>query len=298
MLDMGKDWALRDRAETLESTSATAGETEDVVMQSPLVCDRHLLVGRLVDLLRYGKNHRLEYSLGQKLDHGTFGVVFADVTNQVAIKQFVYDPLDALQEAAALTSIKPHPNIVALLNVGIHDRQPCLVFVRHEVNLRRYAKNVPILGAELRHIMRCSCEGVHHMHAHNMVHSDIKPDNILVSGTSLRDVAAEKDSPEFARHVMMMPEQLQVVISDLGSARCGEPSQRCLDEVESIQNLGVIESTIWYRAPEVLAGKQRWSFPVDCWALGCIGAELALARPLFKEKHCYEMLISQIKLLG
>ena len=38
--DMGKDWALRDRAETFGSTSATAGETEDVVMQSPLACER------------------------------------------------------------------------------------------------------------------------------------------------------------------------------------------------------------------------------------------------------------------
>ena len=309
VVGMSKAWAFKHRAVTLESTGPTtaevtsestvaiAAEVENEITQSPGVCERQPLVVRLLDFLRNGRNHGLEYSLGQKLGEGRFGTVFRDVTKQVAIKQLSRDH-DALQEVAAHTSIRPHPNIVALLDVDIHDRLPCLVFALHEVNLREYAKNVPISGPELRHIMRCSCEGVHHMHAHNMAHTDLKPDNILVSGTSLRDLAAEKDSPEFAHRAVMMPEQLRVVISDLGSARCGDPTRRCLDDLKSIHKHGVVETTLWYRAPEVLAGKQRWSFPVDCWALGCIGAELALSKPLFTEKHCYEMLLAHIKLLG
>ena len=296
-------WVLTHRDQTesvavpLESTCATVAEVEELATQSSVACERQLLVVRLTDLLHNGRNCQLDYVMGQKLGDGTFGKVFSDVGKQVAIKQFSRDH-DALQEAAAHASIKPHPNIVELLNVGIHDRLPCLIFARHEGDLRKYAKDVPIIGPELRHIMLCSCEGVRHMHAHGIVHSDLKADNIFVSGTGLRDHAAEKSSPEFARHVMMLPAQLQVVIGDLGAARCGDPSQRCLDDADSIQNRGVVETTLWYRAPEVLAGRQRWSFPVDCWAVGCIGAELVLASPLFGKKHRYEMLLSQIALLG
>lgn len=39
--------------------------------------------------------------------------------------------------------------------------------------------------------------------------------------------------------------------------------------------------TLWYRAPEVLLGSQRYSCPVDIWSVGCIFAELANHKPLF-----------------
>ena len=39
--------------------------------------------------------------------------------------------------------------------------------------------------------------------------------------------------------------------------------------------------TLWYRAPEILLGQQRYTFPVDIWAVGCIFAQLYLKRPLF-----------------
>lgn len=39
--------------------------------------------------------------------------------------------------------------------------------------------------------------------------------------------------------------------------------------------------TLWYRAPEVLLGSQRYSMPVDIWSVGCIFAEMAMKKPLF-----------------
>lgn len=39
--------------------------------------------------------------------------------------------------------------------------------------------------------------------------------------------------------------------------------------------------TLWYRAPEILLGQQRYTFAVDIWAVGCIFAELYTKRPLF-----------------
>ena len=39
--------------------------------------------------------------------------------------------------------------------------------------------------------------------------------------------------------------------------------------------------TLWYRAPEVLLGSQRYSCPIDVWSIACIMAEMATKRPLF-----------------
>ena len=39
--------------------------------------------------------------------------------------------------------------------------------------------------------------------------------------------------------------------------------------------------TLWYRAPEILLGSQRYSTPVDIWSIGCIFAEMVTKRPLF-----------------
>lgn len=40
--------------------------------------------------------------------------------------------------------------------------------------------------------------------------------------------------------------------------------------------------TIWYRAPELLLGAKHYNKAVDCWATGCVIAELAGLRPIFK----------------
>ena len=40
--------------------------------------------------------------------------------------------------------------------------------------------------------------------------------------------------------------------------------------------------TLWYRAPEILLGSQRYSCHVDIWSIGCIFAEMATRKPLFQ----------------
>merc|ERR1719379_160626 len=39
--------------------------------------------------------------------------------------------------------------------------------------------------------------------------------------------------------------------------------------------------TLWYRAPEILLGSERYSVPVDLWSVGCIMGEMATGLPLF-----------------
>ena len=39
--------------------------------------------------------------------------------------------------------------------------------------------------------------------------------------------------------------------------------------------------TLWYRAPEILLGEQKYTFAVDVWAVGCIFAQLVIKKPFF-----------------
>ncbi|KAG9316492.1 kinase-like domain-containing protein [Chiua virens] len=47
-------------------------------------------------------------------------------------------------------------------------------------------------------------------------------------------------------------------------------------------NCDKVVVTIWYRAPELLMGAKHYNRAIDCWAVGCVFAELASLRPIFK----------------
>lgn len=44
-------------------------------------------------------------------------------------------------------------------------------------------------------------------------------------------------------------------------------------------------TTRYYRAPEIMVNWQQYSQAVDIWSIGCILAEMILAKPLFPGKN-------------
>jgi len=56
--------------------------------------------------------------------------------------------------------------------------------------------------------------------------------------------------------------------------------------------------TLWYRAPEVLLGCQRYSCPVDVWSIACIFAEMVTKRPLFHGDSEIDQLFRIFRILG
>jgi len=56
--------------------------------------------------------------------------------------------------------------------------------------------------------------------------------------------------------------------------------------------------TLWYRAPEVLLGCQRYSTPLDIWSIGCIFAEMATKRPLFHGDSEIDQIFRIFRTLG
>ena len=56
--------------------------------------------------------------------------------------------------------------------------------------------------------------------------------------------------------------------------------------------------TLWYRAPEILLGQQRYSIPVDMWAVGAIFAEMVMRCPLVPGDSEIDELFKIFRILG
>jgi cell division cycle 2-like protein len=95
--------------------------------------------------------------------------------------------------------------------------------------------------AELKSILQQILKGMEYMHSKWYFHRDMKTSNILVHRSG------------------------RVALCDLGLAR------RYQDPPIRYTQLVV---TLWYRAPELLFGEERYTPAVDMWSIGCIFGEL------------------------
>ncbi|MEZ6184911.1 MAG: serine/threonine-protein kinase [Planctomycetota bacterium] len=123
-----------------------------------------------------------------------------------------------LREAQAVGALQ-HPAIVRVFEAGEHEGAYFLAMelIDGETFRRRASMS---LDEQLQVLIRV-CDGVHHAHAHAVIHRDLKPDNILVDrqgqphvldfGIAKRLDAAAEDSPDpgrYRRHpALHAPEQ-------------------------------------------------------------------------------------------
>ena len=108
----------------------------------------------------------------------------------------------------------------------------------------------------VRDIMRQTIEALAYVHNLELVHTDIKPENIcLVSGQARKPGA---------------PKSTRAKLIDFGTAEwCAREGCR-----------NALVSTRQYRAPEVVMGL-GWNSGIDLWACGCVIVEMLAGRQLF-----------------
>jgi cyclin-dependent kinase len=113
--------------------------------------------------------------------------------------------------------------------------------------------------------------GLAEIHRKRIIHRDIKPQNILVTGG-------------------------QLCICDFGLARIrSEPSRPYSPLVDDVSRQ---VCTQYYRPPEVMLNLKNYSYEVDVWSAGCVFLELIMKVPYLKGDSDYSMLYQVFKLLG
>lgn len=167
-------------------------------------------------------------------------------------------PHDCHREARMLFKMRQHPNIIELLETFLLHNHFILVFPflpwSLDAIIRTSYSSSQVTQAQLpsrrrKTIIKDVISGLAHLHAHGILHRDIKPGNILLS------------SP------LAGPAQL----IDFGIAwSSSDPGDEAVDA--KILDVG----TTSYRAPELLFGNQKYGTPLDMWAAGCVAAEVIM----------------------
>ncbi len=202
-----------------------------------------------------------------KIGEGTYGVVYKardKLTNEmVAVKKIRLDhedeglPSTAVREISLLKTLS-HPNVVALREVVSGENKLQLVFEYVDCDLKRYMEGIVLGEEQVKTIIYQLLLSLEYCHANRVVHRDLKPQNILVDR-----------------------ESLTIKLADFGLARLfSYPLREYTHEI----------ITLWYRAPEVLLGTEKYLPTVDIWSVGCILFEIAHKKCLF----CGDSEIDQI----
>lgn len=202
------------------------------------------------------------YRIEGKLGSGAFGSVYKathrDTGVRCAIKKMRqrYDNWEeclALREVQALCTLR-HPALVQLFAVIREKQRLYLVFEFVGPNLYQAIKDrtQPLPEPKIRSYLRQALQGLAHMHKAGYVHRDVKPENLLLRGPTLK-------------------------IADLGLARPLAGPEWDEDGRPWTEYV----STRWYRAPEILLRSRTYGPAVDIYALGAVAAELYSLRPLF-----------------
>jgi len=245
------------------------------------------------------------FALGERRGAGAFGIVLridgdsgrgadteaaADTAPRVVKFQRLRrdepdDDVAFMLEVRALYLVRQHPNIVHLVEYmhtpGGHSTMVLRECVGPALDQRLLLRDRPALPRALAaRWARQLFAALAYCHERRVIHRDVKPQNIMLSA------AADADA--------------QLVLADFGAAHV-------FDSADAMQR-GIVTdeeyTTLWYRAPELVADKLNHSAPVDVWSAGCVLAELYDATaaphhgPLFRPANTYELGRDMMRSLG
>lgn len=161
-----------------------------------------------------------------------------------------------------------HPHIVPVLTAGEVDGLPYYVmpFVKGE-SLASKLKRGPVPVSEVINVMGDVAKALSFAHSEGVVHRDIKPDNILLSGGA-------------------------ATVADFGIAKAISSSRR--EEGEGLTTVGTSLGTAGYMAPEQVAGDPSLDHRADIYALGCVAYELLTGASPFAGKSGQQMLAAHV----
>src|SRR2546427_4948587 len=212
------------------------------------------LVARLQSAL--GDAYRIERELGGGGMSRVFLAQETALKRQVVIK--VLPPemaagvnVERFRREVELAASLQHPHIVPLLSAAasgdlLYYTMP---LVEGESLRAKLARQGELPVSETIRVLGDVADALAYAHAHGVVHRDIKPDNVLISG----------------KHA---------VVTDFGVSKAVSASSG-----GSLTSLGVALGTPAYMAPEQAAADPHLDHRADLYALGILGYEMLTGRP-------------------
>lgn len=237
----------------------------------------------------------MQYSKGEKLGDGTFGIVYAvndlEEEKSYALKRNVVSDevkfTSSVRELDLLKKLDDHPYLVRLHAVSIgspfidncfsplpsdeeeseiqRDDNIHFIFPKAEMDLHDFIyknKEVKTHYSKCKKYMLELLLGLEYLHWKHIVHRDIKPSNILLY-------------PDAAK------------ICDYGLSK-----PICYQEPNTPG-----QAAVSYRAPEICLGNLNYALAVDLWAVGCVFFEMMTGRIFLrglKEKSKNKKILQRI----
>ncbi|PYH77928.1 serine/threonine-protein kinase ppk23 [Aspergillus uvarum CBS 121591] len=201
------------------------------------------------------------------IEEGSYGFVSRakDITTGeiVALKKLKLEPtspegfpVTGLREIQTLFEAR-HQNIIELREVVMGTKMDevylVMPFLEHDLKTLLDDMREPFLPSETKTLLLQIISGLDFLHAQWIMHRDLKTSNLLMNNRG------------------------EIKIADFGMARYyGDPPPPKLTQ---------LVVTLWYRAPELLLGADKYGPEIDLWSIGCIFGELLGKEPLLQGKN-------------
>ncbi len=213
----------------------------------------------------------------RRIGQGGMGTVYEgrqiEFNRSVAIKVLSTTHLTDAQvlarferEAKSIARVN-HPNVVKLIDSGI-EAEGSVAYIVMEYVKGVELSNVPayeISGQFIAHVTYQVLNALAEAHAMNVIHRDLKPDNIMLTN--------ENGDPHFVK------------VLDFGLA--------ALTDRAKITISGQALGTPWYMSPEQ-ATASAVTCSSDIYSLGCILYELATSKPPFPGNRPFNVMMQHV----
>ena len=228
---------------------------------------------------RLQKSLSSSYTLERELGGGGMSRVFIAEENalgrKVVVKVLPEEisagvNVERFQREIQLAARLQHPHIVQVLAAGQADGIPyyTMPFVEGESVRGRLGRMGPFSITEAIGVLRDVARALSYAHDRNVVHRDIKPDNVLLSGGS-------------------------ATVADFGIAKAISAA-RTDPGVATLTQMGTSIGTPAYMAPEQAAADPAADHRSDIYSFGCLGYELLTGRPPFIAKTPQKLLAAHM----
>ena len=218
------------------------------------------------------------YELENEIGRGGMGIVYCArdkrLKREIAVKvlppelSFRADIRQRFLREAETAAQLNHPNIVPIYTV--EERENLVYFVMAYIkgdNLgQRLQQHGPMPPVEVRRILREVADALAYAHHRNVIHRDIKPDNIIIDEETGR-----------------------AMVTDFGIARA------LTDSGDSrLTATGMAIGTPAYMSPEQSAGDSAIDGRSDLYSLGVVGYQMLCGQPPFVANNTPSMLVKHL----